>query len=147
MAIIKFNPYREFNMLQDEMNRLFNSFARGSDLQTLAEGTWAPVVDIYENKDEIMIDAEIPGVSQEDIQVSITNNILTIKGEKKQHKEVKEENFHRVERSYGMFSRSFSLPASVKSDMVKATFKDGVLRISIQKQDEVQTNNFPIEVK
>jgi HSP20 family protein len=148
MALIKWSsPYRDFLNLQDEMNRLFDSFSRGTELQSVTEGSWAPAVDIHESKESIVIDAEVPGVDQNDIKVSITDNILTIQGEKKQQKTVEEENFHRVERFYGAFSRSFNLPAGVKADQIKASFKDGVLKIILPKSEEAKTKVINVEVK
>ncbi len=148
MALIKWSsPYRDFVNLQEEMNRLFETFTRGSELQSVTEGSWAPVVDIHESKEFIVIDAEVPGVSQKDIKVSVSDNILTIQGEKRQEKTVEEENFHRLERFYGSFSRSFNLPAGVKADQIKATFKDGVLKIILPKSEEAKTKVIDVEVK
>jgi HSP20 family protein len=148
MALIKWtSPYRDFLNLQEEMNRLFDAFSRGTELQSVTEGSWAPAVDIHESKESIVIDAEVPGVDQKDIKVSITDNILTIQGEKKQQKTVEEENFHRVERFYGTFSRSFNLPAGVKADQIKASFKDGVLKIILPKSEEAKTKIINVEVK
>ncbi len=151
MAIVKWSPFRDgfrdIVGLQDEMNRLFDTFSKGNDTQSLVEGVWAPSVDIYENKDEIVIDAELPGINQKDISVTVTDNVLTIKGEKKQEKEVKEENYHRVERSYGSFSRSFTLPVGVKADHIKAGYKDGVLKITLPKAEEAKPKQISIDVK
>ena len=147
MAIIRYSPYREFSSLQEEMNRLFDSFTKGSDKQSITEGAWVPSVDIYETKDEIVIDAEIPGVTQKDINVTVTDNILTIKGEKKGQKEIKEENFHRVERLYGVFVRSFTLPAGVRSEEIKATFKDGVLKIALPKKEADKGKQIQVKVE
>jgi len=151
MAIIKWSPFRDsfrdIVSLQDEMNRLFETFAKGTDTQSLAEGTWAPSVDIYENKDSIIIDAELPGMDQKDISVTVNDNVLTIKGERKQEKEVKEENYHRVERSYGSFTRSFNLPVGVKADAIKANYKDGVLKVMLPKAEEAKPKQISIDVK
>ena len=147
MAIVKWSPFRDIIGLQDEMNRLFDSFSRSGDSPTLTEGTWAPSVDIYETKDAIIIDAELPGLNQKDINVSVSDNVLTIKGEKKQEKEVKEENYHRVERSYGSFTRSFTLPVGVKSESIKAAYKDGVLKVTLPKAEESKPKQISIDVK
>ena len=151
MAIVRWSPFRDgfrdMVGLQDEVNRLFETFAKPNDSQSLIEGTWAPSVDIHENKDEIVIDAELPGINQKDISVTVTDNVLTIRGEKKQEKEVKEENYHRVERSYGLFSRSFTLPVGVKADQIKAGYKDGVLKITLPKAEEVKPKQISIDVK
>ena len=151
MAIIRWSPFRDtfhnIVSLQDEMNRLFDTFSKSGDSQSLVEGTWAPSCDIYESKDQIVIDAEIPGMSQKDINVSVTDNVLTIKGEKKQEKEVKEENYYRVERSYGTFTRSFTLPVGVKADAIKANYKDGVLKVVLPKAEEAKPKQIAIDVK
>ena len=147
MAIVRWSPFRDIIGLQDEMNRLFDSFSRSSDSPTLTEGTWAPSVDIYETKDAIVLDAELPGLNQKEISVTVVDNVLTIKGEKKQEKEVKEENYHRVERSYGSFSRSFTLPVGVKADSIKASYKDGVLKVSLPKAEETKPKQIDIDVK
>ena len=148
MAIVRWSPFRDMVGLQDEVNRLFDTFSRGNDnTPTLTEGVWSPVVDIYETKDEIIIDAELPGMTQKEINVTVIDNILTIKGEKKQEKEVKEENFHRVERSYGCFSRSFTLPVGVKSENIKATYKEGVLKVVLPKVEEAKPKQIAIDVK
>ena len=147
MAIVRWSPFRDIIGLQDEMNRAFDSFVKGNDTPALTEGTWAPSVDIYESKDAITIDAELPGLNQKDISVTVVDNVLTIKGEKKQEKEVKEENYHRVERSYGLFSRSFTLPVGVKADNIKASYKDGVLKITLPKAEEAKPKQIDIDVK
>jgi HSP20 family protein len=151
MAIVRWSPFRDSFRdmvgLQDEVNRLYDTFSKVNDTQSLVEGSWAPSVDIHENKDEIVIDAELPGMNQKDISVTVTDNVLTIKGEKRQEKEVKEENYYRVERSYGAFSRSFTLPVGVKAEQIKATYKDGVLKISLPKAEETKPKQISIDVK
>ena len=148
MAITRCRPFRDMITIQDDMNRFFEDFfGRPSAKSEWLEGAWNPSVDISETKDNLIIKAEMPGMNKEDVKISIHDNILTLKGEKKQEKEEKEENYHRVERSYGSFCRSFALPASVKADQVKASYKDGVLNISLAKIEEAKPKEIPIVIE
>jgi HSP20 family protein len=147
MAIVRWSPFRDVVGLRDEMDRLFDNFFTRSGEQGTFDTPWAPIVDIYETKESVIIDAELPGMKQSDIEVNVTDNMLTIKGEKKQEKDTKEENFYRVERIYGSFSRSFTLPVGVHADKIKAVYKDGVLKITLPKAEEVKPKQIPIEVK
>ena len=128
MAIVRLEPFRDLMTAQREFDRLF----REAFSPALAEGevstrTWAPPVDIYENGDNLVLKAELPGINPDDVEIRVEDNTLYLKGERKFEKEVKEQNYHRVERSYGTFTRTFSLPNSVDSDKVAANYKDGVL--------------------
>jgi HSP20 family protein len=125
------------------MNRLFDEFF-GERRQELAEGTWLPAVDVSETGEEIVVRAELPGLGKDDIELNIQDNVLTLKGEKKQEKKEENENYHRVERSYGSFSRSFTLPAGVDPESVQATFKDGVLVIALPKVEEAKQKKIEI---
>jgi HSP20 family protein len=130
MNIVRYDPFRELRGLQDEMNRLFSStFTRGNDNE-LMRGAWSPSVDIFENKDHIVINAELPGMKPEDVEISVENNVLTLRGERKFEKKDEGDNFHRVERSYGSFTRSFTLPPTVTSENCNAEFENGVLKIT-----------------
>ena len=145
MNIIKYDPFREMRSLQDEVNRLFaSSFSRneGSDLM---RGAWNPQVDIFENKDQIVLEAELPGMKSEDVNISIENNVLTIHGERKFEKKDEGDNFHRVERSYGSFTRSFTLPPTVSSENAEAEFENGILRLTLAKREEAKPRR--IEIK
>lgn len=145
MNIIKYDPFREMRSLQDEVNRLFaSSFTRGGDNE-LMRGAWSPQVDIFENKNEIVLEAELPGMKPEDVNISIENNILTIHGERKFEKKDEGDNFHRVERSYGSFTRSFTLPPTVQSENAQAEFENGVLRLTLAKREEAKPRR--IEIK
>jgi HSP20 family protein len=135
--------FGELTRMQDEMNRFFDDFF-GEQRRGLAEGAWLPSVDVSETDSELMVRAELPGMSHEDIEINVQDNILTLKGEKKQEKKEEKENFHRLERSYGGFSRSFSLPAGVKPDDIKATFKDGVLQVTMPKAEEAKAKKIAI---
>jgi len=135
--------FGELTRMQEEMNRFFDDFF-GEQRRGLAEGAWLPSVDVSETDSELMVRAELPGMSHEDIEINVQDNILTLKGEKKQEKKEEKENFHRLERSYGSFSRSFSLPAGVKPDDIKATFKDGVLQVTMPKVEEAKPKKIAI---
>jgi len=129
------------------MSRLFNAFfTRTSDRTEGRTLSWSPLVDISETDDKIKVTAEVPGMKKDDIKISIQDNVLTLKGEKKQEKEEKDKNSHRVERAYGAFERSFSLPASVQTDKVKASYKEGVLTISLPKPEEAKPKEIDISV-
>ena len=129
--------------MQQEMNRLFDEFF-GERRTSMAEGQWAPAVDVSETESEMVVRVELPGMTHDDIEVNLQDNVLTLKGEKKQEKKEEKENFHRLERSYGSFTRSFSLPAGVKQEDIKATFKDGVLEVSLPKTEEVKPKKIAI---
>jgi HSP20 family protein len=147
MAIVRWSPFRGMVSLQDGMNSIFDEFfGRVPSRVEPEEGAWSPSVDISENNNAITINAEIPGMSKEDIKINIQDNTMTLKGEKKQEKEEKDANYHRVERSYGAFMRSFTLPTPVQADKVKASYKNGVLRIVLPKSEEVKPKEIPIEV-
>ncbi len=109
--------------------------------------TWAPACDIYENENEIVVKAELPEVKKEDVQVAIENNVLSIRGERKFSEETKQENYHRVERSYGEFMRSFTLPSFVDASKVNAEFKDGLLRVTMPKREEAKPKQIEVKVK
>jgi HSP20 family protein len=144
MNIIKYDPFREMRSLQDEVNRLFaSSFNRGDN--ELMRGAWSPSVDIWENKDQIVLEAELPGMRSDDVNISIENNVLTIHGERKFEKKDEGDNFHRVERSYGSFTRSFTLPPTVSSENANAEFENGVLRLTLAKREEAKPRR--IEIK
>lgn len=147
MNIIKYDPFREMRSLQDEVNRLFaSSFSRNSSSESdLMRGAWSPQVDIFENRNEIVLEAELAGMRPEDVEISIENNVLTIHGERKFEKKDDGDNFHRVERSYGSFTRSFTLPPTVGSENANAEFENGVLRLTLAKREEAKPRR--IEIK
>ena len=145
MNLVTYDPFRELRTLQDELNLVFSSTLGRSGETALGRGAWNPNVDIFENKDQIVLEAELPGISPDDVNISIENNVLTIHGERKFEKKDEGENFHRVERSYGSFTRSFTLPPTVSSDNVAATFENGVLRLELAKREEAKPRR--IEIK
>lgn len=145
MNIIKYDPFREMRSLQDEVNRLFaSSFSRDNDNE-LTRGAWSPHVDIFEDKDRIVLEAELAGMKPEDVNISIENNVLTLHGERRFEKKEDDKNFHRIERSYGRFTRSFTLPPTVTSDNAVAEFENGILRLTLAKREEAKPRR--IEIK
>jgi len=148
MAITRWDPFSELLSLQDEFNKVFNDkLSKRYSGEGISQNTVAPVVDIYEDENKLTIEAELPGLSQKNIDVKVENNTLIIKGEKKFEKEDKKDNYHRIERFYGTFQRSFLLPETVDSEKIKAEYKNGVLDISIPKKPEVKPKQVKIEVK
>lgn len=150
MAIMRWDPFKDMLSLQERMNRLFDeSFGRFSKgvPEAAAVGTWAPTVDVFETKDAIVVKADLPGVNKDSIKIEIKDNIMLLHGERKEEKEVKEENYYRFERVFGRFERSFGLPATVDKSKVKAKYKDGVLEISIPKAEEVKPKEVAIEIE
>ena len=144
MTLVRWRPFRDTVSVQDEMNRLFDGFF-GRTPAAFDTG-WSPSVDISETKDEIVVKAEIPGLTKEEIEISLRDNVLTLKGEKKQEKEEKDTDYYRMERSYGAFSRSFNLPTVVRADKIRARYKDGVLNVVLPKAEEVKPKQIPVEV-
>jgi HSP20 family protein len=135
MALARWTPMGNLQSFQDEMNRMFNQFFRGGTGEEAGWGvrTWTPPVDIYETDDALILKAELPGVSKDDVSIEIHQNTLILRGQRKHEAEVKEENYHRVERAYGSFQRSFMLPTLVDQEHVQATYKDGVLELRLPK--------------
>ncbi len=147
MAIVRWDPFRDFAQLQDRINRVFTDAYRGGDEALMTSGTWAPPVDIFENDNhELVIKAELPDVSKDDIELTVDKGTLTIKGEKKFEGEVKDEQFHRIERRYGAFSRSFSLPPTVDPHKVTAEHKNGVLTVHLPLREEAKPRQIKIDV-
>jgi HSP20 family protein len=146
MAVIKWDPFRDLNILQDRMNRLFEDTGRGirRGEEPASTTIWSPAVDIYETEGEIVVQAELPGMDRKDISLNLENNVLTIRGDRQFKKETKEDNYHRIERSYGGFSRSFSIPTSVEEDKIRADYKDGVLRIALPKKEQAKPKQIQI---
>jgi HSP20 family protein len=145
MAIIKWDPFRDIVTLRDRMNRLFEDMTtlRGEE-KDFAASSWAPAVDIYETENEVVLTAEIPGVDEKGIEIKVEDNTLTLKGERKFEKETKEENYHRIERAYGSFSRSFSLPTYVDLDKIEAEHENGVLKIRMPKKPDLKPRKVKI---
>ena len=148
MAITRFDPFRDLAVLQDRMNRMFNDQygSRNQEDHMLNRGTWVPPVDIYEVEGELVLKAELPDMKREDIDVSVENNTLTIRGERKLDSEIKQENFHRVERAYGSFVRTFSLPPTVDSGRIGAEYKNGVLTVTLPMREEAKPRTIDVKV-
>lgn len=147
MALVKYNPLRELRTMQEQMNRLLNlSWNHDLPGEDIKEGIWQPAVDIYETEDEIVIKAELPDVEQKDIDVRIEDNALILKGERKHQGEVKKENYHRIERYFGGFQRSFSLPATIDQENVTANCDKGVLTVILPKKEETKPKQINVKI-
>lgn len=147
MAVVKWDPFRDLISIQDRMNRLFEqTLSRSRGEEAVSPAAWTPAVDIYETADTIVMKAELPGVSREEIQIQINDNTLTLKGERRFAKDVQEENYLRIERAYGNFHRSFTLPASIRQETIRAVFKDGVLELTLPKVEVSKPKRISIEV-
>lgn len=144
MAIIRWDPFGDFMTLRDRMNRLFEDMSGSKEEKDLMTRSWAPSVDIYENENEVTLCAEIPGVDEKDVEIKVEDNTLILKGERKFEKEAKEENYHRIERSYGSFFRSFALPGYIDQDRIEAEHENGVLRIRMPKKPELKPRKVKI---
>jgi HSP20 family protein len=145
MSIVRYDPFRDLRTLQEEVNRLFSTnLTRTFGDEGIGRGAWSPSVDIYENKDQIVLEAELPGMKQEDFDLSIENNVITLRGERKFEKAEESDNFHRVERSYGSFTRSFTLPQTVSAEGASAEYSNGVLRVSLPKREETKARKIEI---
>jgi len=148
MAIVRREPYRDLLATQKEFDRLFRDlFSPAFGEGELSTRTWAPPVDIYETDANIVLKTELPGIDPKDVEVRVEENRLYLKGERKFEKEVNEESYHRIERSYGSFARSFALPNSIDADKVTAEYKDGVLSLTLPKREEAKPKTIKVEVK
>lgn len=143
MNMVKYDPFRELRGLQDEMTRLFKGIAPAGR-EEMMHGAWNPSVDIYEDKENLVLEAELPGMKRDDFELSIENNVITLKGERKFEKKTDGDNYHRVERSYGSFTRSFTLPQTVTAEGAKADFSNGVLRVLLPKREETKARKIEI---
>jgi HSP20 family protein len=145
MTIVRYDPFRDLRTLQEEVNRLFSTnLTRTFGDEGIGRGAWSPSVDIYENKDQIVLEAELPGMKQEDFDLSIENNVITLRGERSFEKKEDSDNYHRVERSYGSFTRSFTLPQTVSGEGVTAEYSNGVLRVTLPKREEVKPRKIEV---
>jgi HSP20 family protein len=148
MAIARWDPFRDVATLQDRINRIFNeSFGRSRDLdEEVSLYDWSPPVDIYETGDGIVLKVELPGVNKDDVSVEVKDNVLTLKGERLLDPEIKDENYYRKERSFGKFNRSFSLQETIKPDLIKASFKNGVLTVEIPRPEEEKPKQITVDI-
>jgi HSP20 family protein len=147
MNIVRFDPFRDVAALQDRVNRIFADAYRRDNDDLTARGAWVPPVDIYETGNhELVLRAELPDVPREDIALRVENNTLTISGQRKMDAEVKEEQYHRIERTYGTFSRSFTLPATVDTGAIGAEYKNGVLTVRLPLREEAKPKQIQVQV-
>ena len=145
MTITRYDPFRDLRNLQEEVNRLFTgNVGRSFDDEGIARGSWSPSVDIYENKDQIVLEAELPGMKREEFELSIENNVLTLRGERQFEKKQETDNYHRVERAYGSFTRSFTLPNNVSAEGASADYRNGVLRVTLPKREDTKARRIEI---
>jgi len=145
-VLTRWDPFREFNTLQDRMNRLFHdSFGEGRE-EALNTSAFAPPVDVYEDEHNVTLKIEVPGIEETDIDVRIENNTMTVHGERKFEKDEKEENYRRVERQYGSFTRTFTLPNTVDTENVSANYDKGVLKIKLAKKAEAKPKQIKVNV-
>ena len=153
MAIVRWDPLGELTHLQDRINRAFEAYGRGSgptrnDEGLMTTGAWAPPVDIYQIADQgLVLKVELPDISPDDIELNVNNDTLTISGEKRFSSEVKEDQFHRIERQYGRFSRSFSLPSSIDATKISAEHKNGVLTVRMPAREEAKPRQIKVDVR
>lgn len=147
-SITRYTPSPEFRTLQSQMNRLFEPFlGRAFDDQELASGSWVPPVDVVEEKDAILVSAELPGVRPEDVEIQYENGVLVLRGQRTFQQESSDRTYHRVERAYGTFVRSFTLPRSADPDKITASFQNGLLEVRVPKREEAKPKMIPINAK
>lgn len=144
MAITRWDPFREVVSMQNRLNSLFRDFNETESPLTTA--SFVPAVDIYEDAEKVVLKLEVPGIEEKDLDVRVENNTLTVKGERKFEKEEKQENFHRIERSYGSFYRAFTLPSSVDTENVQANYQAGVLKLELKKKAEAQPKQIKVNL-
>ena len=144
-VLTRWDPFREFSTLQDRMNRLFRD-SYGDREEALTTSTFAPAVDVYEDEHNITLNIEVPGIDEKDIDIRVENNTLTVHGERKLEKEQKEENFRRVERQYGSFTRSFTLPNTVDTESIQASYDKGILKVQLAKKAEAKPKQIKVNV-
>jgi len=150
-SLVRWQPFQELNSLQGQMNRMFdNFFGRTTSLmpfqENLSDWEFGPPVDIYEDDQRLTFKVEVPGIDEKDIKVEVENNVLTVRGERKLEKNIKEENFRRMERHYGAFSRSFALPSTVDPAKIEANYSHGVLAIQMPKRNEARAKQIKVNV-
>ena len=145
-SVERWDPLREVGDFQSEFNRVFDGVFGRAGKMPGGDRVWAPAVDMYETKDDLVVTAELPGVNEKEVQLSITGDVLSLRGERTLNQGTKQESFHRGERWYGRFERHLSLPISVQADKVKATYRDGVLTITLPKAEEIKPKSIKIDV-
>jgi HSP20 family protein len=146
MSVARWDPFRNMAALHDQVNRLFENSLQENRSDNSALATWAPAVDIYENENALVLKADLPDLDEKDLDIRVENNMLTVKGERQFEQKVKEENYLRIERTYGAFSRSFSLPNTVNTEAIKAEYKNGVLTVELPKRAESKPKQVKVNV-
>ena len=145
MNIVRYDPFREIRSLQDEVNRLFTTVTPAqANREEMLNGAWAPKVDIFENKENLVLEAELPGMTRDDFELAFENNVLTLKGERRFEKKTDDDNYHRIERAYGSFTRSFTLPQTVTAEGARAEFANGILHVSLPKREETKARKIDV---
>ena len=144
MNMVRIDPFRELRSLQDEMTRLFTGVNPVTGREDMVNSGWSPRVDIFENKENLIIEAELPGMSRDDFELSIENNVITLSGERRFEKRSEGDNYHRLERTYGSFNRSFTLPQTVTAEGAKAEFNNGILTVNLPKREETKARKIEI---
>ena len=145
MNIVRYDPFRELRSLQDDMNRIFTGVGPLSqNREDMLNGAWMPKVDIFENKENLVLEAELPGMTRDDFELAFENNVLTLKGERRFEKKTDEDNYHRIERAYGSFTRSFTLPQTVTAEGARAEFANGILHVSLPKREETKARKIDV---
>jgi len=148
-SVIRWEPFRDLVALKDRMDRLFSDVpGRGWPREEgLTAGAWLPPVDVYETNDSIIMKAELPGLTENDVDISVEGNILTLKGERQREKEVEEKNYYRAERTFGAFTRTFNLPPTVDAGRIGASFSHGVLQLTLPKREETKPRQIKVKVE
>jgi HSP20 family protein len=145
-VLTRFEPFREFASLQDRINRVFRESYSGNQDDSLTNSSFAPAVDVYEDEHKVSLKIEVPGIEEKDLDIRVENNTLSVRGERKIEKEEKEENYRRVERQYGSFTRTFTLPQTVDTENVSANYDKGVLKITLPKKAEAKPKQIKVSV-
>ena len=144
MSIMRWDPFRDLFGIKRDLDRFLG---RWDDDEEASMALWRPAVDIFEDENSIVLRAELPGMKKEDVKINLENNVLSLRGDRKFDKEVKKENYHRIERAYGSFCRSFTLPTNVDKSKIEANYKDGVLEVTVPKSEEAKPKEIEIKVK
>lgn len=147
MTLVKWEPFRDLMAMQDRMTRLIDETLSRVMKEEVGKGVWSPPVDILERGDEVVLKMDLPGVSQDEIEVRVEENILIVQGERRFTKEVLDESYIQIERPYGTFRRTFNLPRMIEHERIKASYKDGVLRVVLPKRQEAQLKQVLVESK
>ncbi len=147
MDIARWDPFKEISNLREEIDRIFDSFVGRVPATAEREYTWLPAINLEETDDEFIVKVELPGMKKEDVKISVSEDALTISGERKMEKEEKGKTYHRVEMAYGKFQRTITFPVEVKPDKAKATYKDGILTITVPKSEKARPREIEIEIK